>query len=389
MEPGNSLWERFGHSAIRVRENTKDVVFSYGAAPFDRPSFMWEFVRGEGDFFSVMERYLLVRYRYRTVDRTLQRQVLQLPADKKQQLIAKLFQSLRPPHNRYRYDQLYDNCATRLRDLIDEASAGALTEAAKKRITHRHFRDYTLEAMSGHPVGHWGLDLLGGGHQDLPVSGYEEMYLPVHLRDRVAEATVLIDGARVPLALPVETVYARKAPPALSMRLHAARYVMIALFSVLTLLTVWSLRARVSSRRRIVAALSLSLLALISGVFGLLVVPLTLVSRVHNFSPNENALLFWPTDLLLIAALLRSVRGTALGRLATRYVQLRLLVVAAVLLLKVVRVLPQHNETFVLLSALFSFSVWWAARAARRAQAYPHVAPETTDAATSRPPSSP
>lgn len=385
MEPGDSLWERFGHSAIRVHDGIRDVVFSYGAAPYDQPIFMLQFVRGEGDFFSVMERYALVRWRYRAVDRTLQRQQLQLPADKKQALIDTLYRSLRPPHDRYRYDQLYDNCATRLRDMIDEASSGALTKAAAKRRPNRSFRSYTLEAMSGHWIGHWGLDLLGGSHQDLSVTGYEEMYLPVHLRDRVAEARVTIDGKEVPLALPMEVVFTRRAAPALSMRFYAARYVMIALFAALSGLVLIGVRSQARTSGRAVATFGLSSLATISGVFGLLVVPLTLVSRVHNFSPNENALLFWPTDLLLLPALWRLSQRAVIGPWLLRYVQLRTLVLASVIVLKLVRVLTQHNETFVLLCALFLVSVWWAVRAARRSPPYLAAAPETTDGAAVHP----
>lgn len=356
MEPGDELWERFGHTAIRVRDGHRDGVFSYGAAPFLDPRFMWAFARGEGKFFVVVEPFARAAARYQRSDRTLQQQQLLLPLAARRALLEKLVANTRPPNNRYLYDQLYDNCATRLRDLIDEASQGALTRAARLRQPNRRFRDYTLEAMAGHPVGHWALDLLGGPHQDLPVDGYKEMYLPVHLRDRLAEARQLVNGQSQPLAGPIEVLYTRKAGPALSGRPLAARYVMLLLAGLLSGFVLATRFLHVTQRLRKLAAYVVATLSVWSGLFGLLVVPMTLLSRVQNFSPNENALLFLPFDLLFTRQLFRAAMGAPMGRLLRVYLGLRMSLLGYVVVFKLAGSLAQHNLNFVVLSTLLLMS---------------------------------
>ena len=353
MEPGDALWERFGHTAIRVRDGFRDGLFSYGAAPFLDPRFMWAFARGEGRFFVVVERFEKSIARYQLSDRTVQQQELKLPAHAKRALMAKLIANTRPPNNRYLYDQLYDNCATRLRDLIDEASQGALTRAAALRHPNRRFRDYTLEAMAGHPVGHWALDLLGSAHQDLPVDGYKEMYLPVFLRDRLAEARIVRDGKSVPLAGPIEVLYQRRAGPALSGRPNAARYVMLTLMTLLVGLVV---AARFAGRLQRASAYAIASLSVWSGLFGLLVLPMTLLSRVQNFSPNENALLFLPFDLLFTRQLYRAALGQPASRRLRVYLGLRLALWMYAVVFKLAGALPQQNVTFLLLATGFLLS---------------------------------
>jgi hypothetical protein len=329
-----------------------DTVYSFGAAPFFDPGFLWKFARGEGEFMVVAEPYATTLARYRNADRTLMRQRLLLPHARALELALRLSLAAQPPRNRYVYDQLYDNCATRVRDLIDRVSDGALTRAASKHKPQHRYRDDTLAAMAGHPIGHWALDLIGGRHQDLEVTSFHEMYLPLALRDRVAEARLLADGSDTPLAAAPEVVFVRRGPP-LSRATGAARIVMTGLALGLAALALGLMRAR-SRAQRGAAALAASLLALWSGVFGALVVPLSLLSHVHNFSPNENAWLFWPTDLLLVPALYRGiVREQASGRMFSLYVALKLLSLMALLILKAVGVCTQNNVVFVCIAVSF------------------------------------
>jgi Domain of unknown function (DUF4105) len=357
VEPGAAIWERFGHTALRFHQGELDVVYSFGAAPFFDPGFLWKFARGEGEFLLVAESYATTLARYRDSDRTLMRQQLLLPEARVAELLLRLQLTSQPPGNRYLYDQLYDNCATRVRDLINRISDGALSRAARKPRPAHRYRDDTLTAMAGHPIGHWALDLIGGRHQDLPVTSFNEMYLPLALRDRVAEARVVIDGKSGPLAAPAQIVFARRGP-ALSRNTQGARVVMLALAFVLAFSSFGFMRAPGAAKRRL-AACALVLSALWSGLFGLLVVPLSLLSHVHNFSPNENAGLFWPTDLCLAPFLYRACMQRRSGPVLTGYVALKLLCLVVLSTLKVLGVCAQHNLVFVGLA--LSFAASWCA----------------------------
>ena len=47
--PGNELYARYGHTAIRVLDpqNRLDLVFNYGIFDFNTDHFYWKFVKGE------------------------------------------------------------------------------------------------------------------------------------------------------------------------------------------------------------------------------------------------------------------------------------------------------------------------------------------------------
>lgn len=368
VEPGEALWERFGHTAVRVYGGELDTVYNFGSAPFFDPGFLWKFVRGEGEFMVVAEPYATTLARYRSADRTLLQQRLLLPNERLLELALRLQIAAQAPNNRYLYDQLYDNCATRVRDLINRVSKGALARAASRQRQRHRYRDDTLAAMAGHPIGHWALDLIGGRQQDLPVAGFNEMYLPLALRDRVSEAHFMADGHTGPLAAPADVVFRRRGP-ALSRATQAARVVMLLLALALASLALAFMRSRGGAKRRI-SALSASLLWLWSGLFGTLVVPLTLYSHVHNFSPNENAWLFWPSDLLLAPFLgLAIARERGAGPVLKLYLALKLLSLSVLLASKLVGLCVQQNAVFVCLAALFALPlaalVWPGLRLAR------------------------
>ena len=49
LGPGNYLYDKFGHSAIRIKDkgNDLDVVFNYGTYDFNTPNFYTKFAQGK------------------------------------------------------------------------------------------------------------------------------------------------------------------------------------------------------------------------------------------------------------------------------------------------------------------------------------------------------
>ena len=51
--PGTEVYELFGHTALRVKQQRPggfDYVFNYGMFNFDVPGFIWRFTKGETDY---------------------------------------------------------------------------------------------------------------------------------------------------------------------------------------------------------------------------------------------------------------------------------------------------------------------------------------------------
>src|SRR5262245_34413826 len=96
--PGDALYSRFGHTALRVLDPERglDVVFNYGYGPFGRPDFLWGFLRGELGFFVAVESWDEMVWGYRDEDRTIQRQPLNLSPGQVATLFDFLIWNIRP-----------------------------------------------------------------------------------------------------------------------------------------------------------------------------------------------------------------------------------------------------------------------------------------------------
>ena len=49
MAPGDAVWERFGHTALRVLDSSTgtDVAYNWGIFDFDQPGFVLRFLKGQ------------------------------------------------------------------------------------------------------------------------------------------------------------------------------------------------------------------------------------------------------------------------------------------------------------------------------------------------------
>jgi len=124
--PGEELYSTFGHSALRVTDsvNHYDIVYNYGTFNFDEPGFYSKFVRGKLNYFLSRDYYESFIYDYFAERRGITEQILNLTCVEKHRVIDLLQNNMMPANRFYKYDFTFDNCTTRLRDLIESASEG-------------------------------------------------------------------------------------------------------------------------------------------------------------------------------------------------------------------------------------------------------------------------
>jgi len=207
MGVGSLAWERHGHIALCIeyanpREN---ACYNYGIGDFHHPLAMaWGFFRGNGSFWvgKMNPREMLGIYQY--ADRTIWVQKLPLTQPQKKQIIDKLEFDILEENKHYAYDHFWDNCTTRVRDILDDATDHALSKMVVE-TDDRTYRDLAREGFAGMRLFSLITDLAMGRVTDRVPSYYERMFLPDYLRE-----------AAIPLwhAEPV-AIYARKGPPAL------------------------------------------------------------------------------------------------------------------------------------------------------------------------------
>src|SRR5689334_13168523 len=187
MGIGALIWERHGHIALclRYREASRDRCYNYGTAEFHKPlSMTWGFFRGTRSFWVAPQSPEELLWIYKHADRTVWVQPLPLTPEQKKQIRTKLESDILEEHKYYAYDHFLDNCTTRVRDVLDDATGGALrsmTEPAGDKT----FRDYARDGFFGMRIPLLITDLAMGRSTDRVPTYWERMFLPQYLREAV------------------------------------------------------------------------------------------------------------------------------------------------------------------------------------------------------------
>ena len=183
MGPGTNLNDSFGHSAFRISDTNQniDVVYNYGVYNFDTPNFYLKFVKGQLMYQLDRTDFSLFYQHYSDQDRWIKEQVLNLTLKEKQELFDFLQKNYLPENRKYIYDFFFENCATRIRDVI----AGVLKNKLvfdKNFVSKNHtFRQLIQKNVHWNSWGSFGMDLAIGAVVDRNASSWEHQFLPEYI----------------------------------------------------------------------------------------------------------------------------------------------------------------------------------------------------------------
>jgi hypothetical protein len=293
---------------------------------------------------------------YTRRDRQIDTQRLNLTDDQITRLVERLEWNLLPENVEYAYDDVADNCSTRLRDLLNDVTGGAIQLAAYGMPIARTYREDILDAGSGRMLALIAYDLLTGPHGEDRVGAWQLSFLPHRLHDVLAVAENPAFGEGALLVASEEVLHRRKAAPAVGGSVRTGRRWIIVsgaalgLFFGFTGFTTWRIRRSVKWLSRL-AGLVLIQTSALFGLLGLALLPVALFSNGMIWTDNQNAWLFFPLDLLLLGPGFRWV-WTGRATLATWsrvYIDLRFLMIA-VSWAGVAH--PQDDSAFALAAAL-------------------------------------
>lgn len=192
--PGDELYSTFGHSAIRVYDSTSgtDIIYNYGTFDFDDPSFYSKFVKGKLLYFVSVDNFQNFLYQYNYEKRGITEQVLNLNCSEKEKLINALAENAKEENKYYKYDFVYDNCTTRLRDIVAANSDDLLSTKNIRPYKEVTFRNLIHEYLNKGNQ-HWskfGIDLVLGTPLDKKISNQQAMFLPDYLLKAFDSTTV-------------------------------------------------------------------------------------------------------------------------------------------------------------------------------------------------------
>jgi hypothetical protein len=326
---GAVIFEKFGHAALCLRYHQPEhapVCFNYGVTDFHAGAIMvWRFLRGEQKFWVEPISLASLLGFYQREDRDIWRQKLPLSGEAARAIEARLWSDVRDDNRYYYYDHFRDNCATRLRDMIDQATHGALSTGADVPYP-RTFRELGRRGLAGMPLLLLTSDLITGRQLDDHPTVWQAMFHPEIMRTEVA----------MRLRAPPELVYRRRGP-AFPVRGSTGRLDFLAfavVFSMPLFLARW--RRRHERAALIVASLAPALL-------GALVWCLAILSAIPAVRYNEAVLVVVPFDAVLPLLSTRWQR---------RYARIRMVGLAVVTLLGIASVLHQPLWIVILAVAL-------------------------------------
>ena len=195
--PGDELYTRYGHSAIRVcdPENDMDIVFNYGIFSFYTEHFYWKFVRGETWYELGATEYKWFNLEYAELKRPVYEQVLNLTPEQRESIWQALVENYKPENREYLYNFVFDNCATRPYKLIINA-LGDSVRSTYYGYTGQTYRRFLRHYTGAHTWSNAGINLLFGPKADQPMTSEQRLFLPEELMRYMDEAT-LADGTPV------------------------------------------------------------------------------------------------------------------------------------------------------------------------------------------------
>lgn len=202
MGPGDAVWERFGHNALRILdpERGTDLSYNWGIFDFQQEDFIPRFLRGQMLYTMAPFPTGRMLQAYAEANREVVLQELELTPAQRKALQDFVEWNALPENRDYFYDYFLDNCSTRVRDVLDRVLDGLLSRQFRDAPTGTSYRTHIRRLTAVDPLLFTGMDLLLGSPGDRPISVWEEMFLPMTLRDAVRGVRVLgEDGVERPL----------------------------------------------------------------------------------------------------------------------------------------------------------------------------------------------
>ena len=324
--PGDAIFERYGHNAIRVRDRVtgSDLAYNWGMFSFDDPGFLRRFLSGETRYWVAAFPSQPLIAAYQESDRATEEQVLALTPTQAEALALAVARNALPENREYRYDYFRDNCSTRVRDALDVALGGILRPQFTALQTDLTYRSESRRLSAPDPFAQAGIELALGPMADTRMTAWETMFIPMRLRDHLRSVTVATAAGPVPLVAAETVHYVARRPVE---RAEPGGLVLGPLGPVLAMwgLLLIPLTPTMRRRSRIPAAILTGGWFTLTGLVGVLLLGMWLGSAHVFWYRNLTLLLASPVALIVAIPAARAI----LAGQASRWVRTLLLLIAA------------------------------------------------------------
>jgi len=198
--PGEYLYDKFGHSAFRVKDSIYgvDLVFNYGSYDFNTPNFYIKFARGKLLYALEKTAYHHFYKSYVYQNRYIKEQQLNLSDEEKNKLFEYLNNNALAENKNYKYDFFYDNCATRIRDVLANVLKENIHYPENLIKEKETFRSLIQKNVAPNTWGSLGMDIAIGAVTDVKATDWEYQFLPEYVFQTIEKSFINKGGVKEP-----------------------------------------------------------------------------------------------------------------------------------------------------------------------------------------------
>ena len=297
--PGTLLMDAFGHNGFRVRDRERmlDVVFNYGTFDFDTPNFYLKFAQGKLNYKLSHNSYDDFFQAYIAQNRSIDEQILDLTRTQKQQIFDFLLNNAKPENKYYLYDFFYDNCATKMKDVLKVSLNEKLTFKQPDDFNPKTFRALIHEHVNRNSWGSLGIDIALGSVIDKKATAEEHMFLPKYIHVFFEKAA--FTNSNKLLIKQSRSLYKKREKSISNIFLLSP----LMIFGLLGLLILWFTYRDYKSNRRS-KWLDIGLFS-ITGLIGVCLLLLWFATDHTATANNYNLLWAFPINIFIIKQLLQ------------------------------------------------------------------------------------
>ena len=296
--PGSSLNDAFGHSAFRIRDINLgiDDVYGYGEYDFDTPNFYLKFAQGKLNYLINKTSFNRFYQVYTYFNRSVKEQILNLSPAEKQKLYDYLINNYKPENRAYLYEFFYDNCATKIKDVSNNAVNNAITFNKPPDFEEATFRTLIQNNLNRNSWGSLGIDLALGSVIDRRANPEDHMFLPENIYKFFENATLKNDE---PLVKKSRVLYTKRETANASSFFSSPLFILgiVALF----LIVVTYQDFKKEKRTKWIDVLMFT----ITGFIGIVILLLWFATDHTGTHQNYNLLWAFALNLLIIGQLFR------------------------------------------------------------------------------------
>ena len=187
--PGNELYFWWGHIGLIVEDKISGTsrFFDWGVFSFENENFFVNFAFGRLIYSCMVSNSESNFNQYIRTNRDITIYTLDLPADKKEAVLRFAENNMLPENRDYAYHHFKDNCATRIRDIIDLALDGRFKEEFANERSRFTLRQHVRRHTWFNPFADWILNFWMGQDIDRPITVWDDMFLPSEIGKRITD----------------------------------------------------------------------------------------------------------------------------------------------------------------------------------------------------------